>query len=250
MSPTQPVTGPDDLQIREPEEAPQEDLWETVDDTGEADIEFVVASEDEEKPWEPVDDSSKDDIDLQVQAEAEATDPWGPLNEHRPEPLGEVPPSLPIFSTPTPLPRWKSRARLPSPSEVIPWRGTMRVQELLGHPVIYFAAPEQETSQLLVSAWEWDEEAESPSHRLLLHLTDDGPEVQVQAITATEPVTRLSGYLGKTRIEIHAVLSVERGRRGLLLGRDVLAGSFLVDCNQDDEDSPPPGEAQPPPEAG
>ena len=252
MSPKKPAKEQGDLRIVESDEPPDEAHWEPVDDTGEQDIALVVAAGAiQEDPWTPVDDTSKDDLDVQFQAASPPEQHWGPLSDKEPPLLAETaapPPNLPLFSTPTPLPRWRSRARLTSPREVIPWRGTMRVPELLDLAVVYFAAPDQTKSQLLVAAWEWAEEEQPTGSRLLLRLTDDGPEIQVEALAAAEPMARLSGYLGKTSVEIHAALSVERDRRGLLLGRDVLAGNFLVDCSRQDEDGPKAEEAGPPDE--
>ena len=97
--------------------------------------------------------------------------------------------------------------------------------------VLCEAAPRLERSRLLVSAWE---RVEGDTSRVQFRLADDGRDVEVDAAPGDVPVVRFGVDVAGVRLELDLEVVADRAGRGLVLGRDALAGRFLVDASADD----------------
>jgi hypothetical protein len=91
------------------------------------------------------------------------------------------------------------------------------------------AAPTRERSSLLVSSWSWLEATEPGEPLLHFRLTDDAAAVTTRSEAADRP--EVLCRLAVAGVALEVILQVETARDGvgIVLGRDALAGRFLVD---------------------
>jgi|GEM_PF-6816254 len=215
-----PVTPDDTLPL--PEE-PREDPWEPVDDLAAPDE--VVPPPAEEppetpsvEPWADVDDLDQVDVALAPEVVPESEDAWAPVDE-QPVPM---PPPAAAPPLPPPLP---ASAAPTKPRRSLPWRGVATCQAPELPSLLCTCDTTAAASTLLVAAWE-----PSEAGRVQFRLSDDGN--WVDALLAPGDCVDLAIELDGESLTVRAALSVGAGHRGLRLGRDALAGRFLVDCSE------------------
>lgn len=218
-----------DLTFDEPTEAPNP--WAPVDDEPDEDLRLPPADKIiEAELWDEVDDLSDEDLSLRPEDSEDLPDPWAQITD-LPEPtLGErapPPPAQPEPRNVRALIGGSEPAQLPKPRASIAWRGTFATTSLEGDELLYTVDLSALRSELLVADWEWEEQESNPVLRI--RLTDDGVDLRVSASDPGEPVITLRGLLGGRELSFDVLVKTERERRGLLLGRDVLAEGFLID---------------------
>ncbi len=246
--PSAPGSGSDtDADVETPDPAADEAgtsvHWEPITDEGEPDLELIETEEPltDDDRWGPVQDADLPDLAIEATEEV-IRDPWGPV-----DPKADAEAMQAALAVPSP-----PRLELPPPVSVLledsgehappparpaatagaeprlPWRGTAVVQSPTLPDQLYVADVTQETTQLLVAAWELVEE-EPGGRRVRVRLTDDGDAIELETTAPHEPRVALEVEVAGHVLEVRAALTVERAERGLRLGRDVLAGRFTVD---------------------
>ncbi len=223
---------PPDLRIEFTEEEEPEDVWLPVSDLGSPDVEVNPAVEQTEERsedvWAAVDDADEPDVALATQLEEDAEDIWGPtvsgalqsVSSHRRE-VGFQLPRRPKALPEAPAPR------------VLPWRGAAELVSPALPDLACEADPSATTSLLLVAAWEWTDEAE---RTLRFRLSDKGEPRNWDVDVPHEPVVKTTVRLLGQEHALSLRIAVAHDRRGLVLGRDLLAGRFLVDPAADSWD--------------
>ncbi|MCP4868888.1 MAG: hypothetical protein GY898_09225 [Proteobacteria bacterium] len=223
-----------------PEEPDRPELWVPVEDVTAGDIELIATEEPitEDTLWDQVQDTEVDDMEITAAAQVELKDPWAPIGNEPLDPdpgVLAVPPPPPLELPPPVALLLESGEAQPiaaapaaTPAKTLPWRGTARIESPILPDQLYVADVTQEGSHLLVAAWELAEDA--PGGRLLrVRLADDGAEIELEAAAPHEPSVALEVTVAGHTLSVRAALTIERGERGLRLGRDVLAGRFIVD---------------------
>ncbi len=224
---------PPDIDIPDEDEDRRQDFWTSVEDGGGEDLAVPMHDREGEVPdeaWDSIDDTARDDLTLRYAEDQPPPDPWVPVDYGAvPLPEGgirltrEPGFALPL-ATPQPL-------LLPTP-RTLPWRSTA---DLLDPPLpalLCVADPTVTGSRLLVAAWAWADEAAGDCLRF--RISDDGPELEVSPSSpheaALESILKIRGHEVPVRLHLEAV----RDQRGVVLGRDVLAGRFVVDPGSED----------------
>jgi hypothetical protein len=231
-----------DLETPDPAAAdddPSGDRWAPIQDLETPDLELIATDEpvSDEVRWAPIQDEELDDVVIEAGTEI-LVDPWGTLgampSDQETEGLVTVP-AAPVLELPPPVAQLlgdepdRPVARAEPPRlEALPWRGTAHIVTPELPDQLYIADVTRETSQLLVAAWELVED--EPGGRLVqVRLADDSGPIELETTAPHEPLVVLEVEIGRTSLTVRAALTVERGERGLRLGRDVLAGRFTVD---------------------
>ena len=215
-----------------------ERLWESVDDLGEADVDDPLDEPEEEsidEPWAAVQDLEAVDeaaIDPQEDEEA-APDPWSEESD-LPDPLDMLPaPPPPVVIPPSlqmpPMNEWKSSSER---ARKLPWRTSARLLSPDLGKQICVADPSAPISRLLVAAWEPIDSQGLAS--ISFRVADDGPQFNAPASRGGDGVLDCELELEGEVIALRLQLEAAREERGLRLGRDVLAGDFLVDSSRDE----------------
>lgn len=220
-----PDAGPDDLLA-----------WEPVEDLDDADLDdpATFAEAVSEDPWLRVEDAAADELSFNPSAsDEEPPDPWGPLDEARLDDL-PAPSGLPVLPPPPAstllLPITPPRRSTPAP-RTIPWRLPADVAEPVAGRIVVMAAPHLEASRLLVAHWDW---ADEQHEHVRFRLADDGADTVTLVSHTGQPIVSLRLRLAGVDVVADVTLVIDRGERGLLLGRDVLADRFLVDASRED----------------
>lgn len=230
------VPGDREIALELPEESVPEPLWDPVDDLRSEEIGISPAEgADSSDSWAPVSDASTGDFMLSPESLPDDDAPWAVLTGTPPPLLGELAPEAPVLPEPRgvrALLTGSSPARLPKPRTPLPWRGTFLAEELKGAPLTYSVRLDSIRSELAVVDWSWTDDSEAPCE-LTLRLSDDGDDLKFTATQAGEPVVSLRGFLADRELRFDVLLVKDRGRRGLFVGRDVLAEGFLVDPQAD-----------------
>jgi len=228
----QAVPGDREIALELPDESAPEPLWDPVDDLRSEEIGIAPdESPDNDETWGPISDASAEDFMLSPECLPDDDGPWTALTGNPPPLLGELAPDAPALPEPKgvrALLTGNAPARLPKPRTSLPWRGTFLAEELGGSAVTYSVRLESMRSELAVVDWSWSDAAEAPCE-LTLRLSDDGEDLKFTASQAGEPVVSLRGFLADRELRFDVLLIKDRDRRGLFVGRDVLAEGFLVD---------------------
>ncbi len=208
------------------------DEWAPVDDVGEDDVpaplgvESVPLSE----PFAPVLDEGDSDVPLTEIVGDVVLDPWSEGEEEPPR-LG-VSPRLAGRLLPSP-----PVARLlgappghPAPSGVtlqtLPWRTSAELRAPTSARLLCEADPRLAVSRLLVAAWEWVPDGHD---HVRFRLADDGADLVARVRDAGAPVLLTTLWVAGQELEAPLTLVTDREERGVVLGRDLLAGRFVVD---------------------
>ena len=224
-----------DLDLALPDEEHDDAVWEPVSD---ADVEDLddPARLDASAPdttWDAVEDAATEDLAFDPSRTAERVDdPWDALDAPRLDPI-PPPSTLPVLPPPA-----ASTLLLPTPTartnaapRTVPWRLTAEIVEPLSARMVAMTDPRLEASQLLVASWEW---ADGDEEHVRFRLTDDGGDTVVRVSSAGQPIVPLRIRMAGVAVLLDASLVVDRTERGLLLGRDALAGRFLIDPARED----------------
>ena len=215
-----------------------ERLWEAVDDLTDADLADPLDEPEDislDEPWATVQDlnaTDEDAIDPQDDEE-EVPDPWSE-DDNLPDPLAALPAALPPVVIPPslqmpPMSAWKSSSER---THKLAWRTSARLLSPDLGKLICVADPGAPISRLLVAAWEPVDSQGLAS--LSFRVADDGPQFHVPASRGGEGMLDCELELEGEIIPLRLQLECAREDRGLRLGRDVLAGHFLVDSSRDD----------------
>jgi len=217
------------------EDEKQAEFWVEVEDLGDEDIALLdVATPEAGERWTPVDDTDESDVDV-ADGDGEAIDdPWGPtVDAAEPEtermPAPPPPPNLSVpVDTTRPVPR---RPLVP---RVLPWRSLVTPLAPEMGRTLLTTDPTRDRSALLVSTWSWLETSDEP----LLHfrLADDAAAVTARSEAPDQPLVRCTLTLGSGPVEVALDVETARDGVGIVLGRDVLAGRFLVDPGKEELD--------------
>ena len=217
-----------------PDEEPIPDPWVPVEDLAGEDLPTPAEEGAEgppDDPFAPVDDSQYQDIGLDAEHHESSGDPWadGPADEALAPTLVTPPPPLPRYRTaPVRLLDPPDAAQPPMP---LPWRSAAEMRSPTAARLLCEANPRSPRTVLQVAAWEW---LEDDDEHVRFRLADDGEDVIARV---EEPgVAELPAAFRVAGQELLATvgLVVDRAGRGLVLGRDLLAGRFVVDPATDD----------------
>ena len=233
-------SGDEELPASEEDEGNQEALWTPVADLEEPDISLpgpVDENQYKSSPWQPVADMDGDELTIELdrlQKEDMPSDPWGPVHSTpETEPIGVRPSAKVAVALPPPLlPVHDDPDLLSSPERSIPWRCTANINEPDLVAVSCVADPTSEQSRLLVASWDWVPEAPGGT-RLRFRLADDGEFIDSEAAEAHLPALDCTIQIGDDTLRGRLLLETSRDERGLRLGRDQLAGRFVVDPSVD-----------------
>lgn len=228
----QAIPGDREIPLELPEDSAPEPIWDPVTDRDSTEIGIGR----DEGPssceaWEAVSDLSSEDFNLLPERLPDDETPWAVLTGATAPLLGELALDAPVLPEPRgvrALLAGSSPSTLPTPRTPLPWRGTFLAEELGGTPVTYSVRLESVRSELAVVSWCWTDDSEGPS-KLTIRLTDDGEDLKLTVTQPGEPIVSLRGFLADRELRFDVLLVKERDRRGLLVGRDVLAEGFLVD---------------------
>lgn len=224
----------DDLVISFDETPDDDTVWEPVEDANAPDLDDPAALADvpSDDPWETTEDATGPDLEFDPSTSHDPPeDPWGPLDGAANEAIPALS-ALPVLPPPSAatllLPTSHAPRSTPAP-RTIPWRLPAEVLEPMTARLVVMTAPNLESSRLLVARWEWEDE-----EHLRFRLTDDGAEVVTRAQSPGHPVVGFRVRMAGVSVLVEAELTADRSERGLLLGRDALAGRFLVDASRED----------------
>lgn len=226
---------PEDIDTPDPaaeEQGEEAQRWTPVGDGDQDDMELRPTEQPktEQDLWGATEEPDDGDMEL-ADVEERPEEPWGPLPREVPMEPGRS--FEPAAHPPPLLVAGPDRPRRRPPAESLPWRGTVRVVEPRLPDLLFVVDVQAERSRLLVAAWDWDEQ--EPGNRLLrLRLADDGPGLSVPAAAPNEAAIEARLALGSGIVPVRLSLCVERGARGIRLGRDALAGRFQVDAGADE----------------
>jgi hypothetical protein len=228
---------PPDLDIPDEDEAPPEDVWSAVEDAVRPDVPLPDTEADAvppEETWSDIEDVSRPDLEVEALLEPTPEDPWVPVD------YGAMVEAEPVKRTLEDrgfrLPRTPGPALL-QPPRTLPWRGTVDVLDPELPALVCVADATSTGSRLLVAAWSWVDE--SAGDRLRFRLSDDGPELDIAPSTPHEAVLETTVRILDQELRVRLHLEAVRDERGVVLGRDVLAGRFVVDpARQDWSDEP------------
>ena len=224
---------PPDVAIPDEDEDRAEDPWTGIDDAAQRDLDVPLHDRDGEAPeefWAQVEDVVAQDLDLPAVEEETEPDPWAPV------PPGVLPEDSAGlarraergFALPLSSPR---PGLLPAP-RTLPWRGTADLMEPELPALLCVADPTATGSRLLVAAWCWADEA--TGDLLRFRVSDDGPEIEVAPRTPHEAVLESTLKILDIELLVRLHLEAVRDQRGVVLGRDVLAGRFVIDPSRED----------------
>lgn len=238
----QAVPGDREIPLDLPDEAAPEPLWEPVTDLRSEE----VAIEPDEAPgdieaWVPINDVANADFALNADEFLPDDAPWAALTGEPPPLLAELAAAAPALPEPKgvrALLTGKTPAQLSRPRTPLPWRGSFVAEELEEQKLTYSVTLESLRSELIVVSWQWADKTETP-RKLIIRLADDGEDLELTATQPDEPIVSLRGFLADRELRFDVLLVSDRTRRGLLLGRDVLAEGFLVDAATDATDTEP-----------
>ncbi len=220
--------------LRMPDEEPVPDPWVPVEDLAVEDLPTPAEEKDEgppEDPFAPVEDSEHQDISPATDHHESSRDPWadGPSDEDLAPILVTPPPPLPRHLTlPARLLDPPDAAQPPMP---LPWRSAAEMRSPTVARLLCEADPRSPRTVLQVAAWTW---LEDDDEHVRFRLADDGEDVVARV---KEPgVAELPAAFRVAGQDLLATvgLVINRAGRGLVLGRDLLAGRFVVDPANDD----------------
>ncbi len=188
-----------------------------------------------DEPWASIGDLDEPDeaaIDPQ-EHEEEVPDPWS-QSEDFPDPMAALPEAPPPVVIPPslqmpPMSEWRSSS---DKTRKLPWRTSARLLSPDLGELVCVADPSAEVSRLLVAAWEPEDSQGLAS--LLFRVADDGPQFKAPASRGGEGVLDCKLELEGEVVALRLQLETAREERGLRLGRDVLAGHFLIDPSKDE----------------
>ncbi len=211
------------------------EVWLPVTDLDEGDIPILdVAQPDTADRWTPVDDRADGDVPVEVDDDVAREDPWADVvDDGEPEPeRAALPAPVP---PPAPLRPPTRDPRRPLVPRVLPWRSLVTPLAPEMGRTLLTTDPTRDRSALLVSSWSWLDTAGEP----LLHfrLADDAAAVTVRSEAADHALVRCT--LAPAGVPVEVLLEVETTREGvgIVLGRDALAGRFLVDPGREELDA-------------
>ena len=223
----------------EPEtQEPRRDPWEAVSDLEECDDDDPPPEVDEEPKefWNEVGDDSEADLVLEFgnSEDGDSGKAWEPVDHEAPAPSLKAPSRRQNLAPPDPLllPRHKGTELLPGPRTPLPWRAVARVAPLGLADLLCIADPCSSHSELHVADWEWVEERPGGC-TIRLHLADDGPALEAETVGPHELALACTVEVADHRLQLRLQVVRSRTSRGIRLGRDVLAGRFLVDAEDD-----------------
>lgn len=224
---------PPDIDIPDEEEDREEDPWSDVEPPAAEDLALPGHHGDTEpgpEAWGDVDDLCDEDVPVEDVEERLDGDPWSPVDYGvMPEaPGGASAPSNLGFALPLARPQ---PGLLPAP-RTLPWRSTADLMDPALPALLCVADPTATGSRLLVAAWAWADEA--AGDRLRFRISDDGPEIEVAPSTPHEAVLVSTLKIADVEVRVRLHLEAVRDQRGVVLGRDVLAGRFIVDPSRED----------------
>ncbi|MBJ95164.1 MAG: hypothetical protein CMP23_11930 [Rickettsiales bacterium] len=209
-----------------------EQLWEAVSDLHEPDVPAPLDDIEEsstDETWAAVDDLNEEDCESIDPLNQEQTppDPWS--NDEFPNPLAALPDPPPPVVVPhdlqmPPMSEWRDST---SEKPQLAWRGIARVLSPELGSVVYVADPSRAESRLLVASWE--PSAGETLTSIGIRLADDGALHEAPASRTGNDLVEAQIELGGKTLALHLKLEVGRDERGLRLGRDILAGAFLID---------------------
>ena len=222
----------DDLEIPEEDEEEIEDPWAPVEDDGDDVALPTPAGDDEEAEelWEPVEDGVADDLVLAELEPEGRDDPWGASGATQTPELPGV--SRRLVDEGFTLPRARPQPALLPALRTLPWRSTADLESLELPNLLCVADPTATGSRLLVAAWAWADEA--AGDLLRFRISDDGPEIEAAPASPHEAVIESVIRLVDLDLRVRLHLEAARDQRGVVLGRDVLAGRFVVDASRED----------------
>jgi len=236
----QAIPGDREIALDLPDETSNEPLWDPIADleAAEVAIEPDEAAGDSEA-WAPITDVDGADLTLREDISVQDEAPWATLTGEAPQILAEFAPPAPALPEPKgvrALLTGTKPARLSSPRTPLPWRGTFLAEELGEQSLTYSVTLGSIRSELIVVSWQWADKAKTPC-KLIIRLSDDGDDLELTATQPDEPIVSLRGFLADRELRFDVLLVSDRARRGLLLGRDVLAEGFLIDPATDGTES-------------
>ena len=213
-----------------------EHLWESVEDLGEDDLPDPLDEPEDEsvdEPWAAIEDLNEaDPVPIDPQDE-HIPDPWSEADEV-PDPLAALPSAPPPVIIPPalhmpPMSEWKTSS---AATRTLPWRTSARLLSPNLGELVCVADPACNKSRLLVACWE-PADAEGMAS-LSFRVTDDGSQFTAPASRGGEGVLDCELELDGKVVALRLHLETAREERGVRLGRDVLAGHFLVDPSRDE----------------
>ncbi|MCO4769649.1 MAG: hypothetical protein KDA24_06420 [Deltaproteobacteria bacterium] len=215
-----------------PEEEIVPDPWEPVEDITSVDIgtpDEVPEEAPREDPFGPVADADPDDLPLPTPTEDDVRNPWSDAAEDEAtSPTLAAPP--PLLLPRTPPPRLLQPPSEPATIEPLPWRTPAELRVPTVARVLCEADARLARSRLLVAAWEW---LEDDDEHVRFRLADDGEDVVVRVVSPGEAVVAAAFRVAHRDLSGELELVTDRDARGVRLGRDLLAGRFLVDPAHD-----------------
>jgi len=217
--------------VNTPDEDAPPNPWEPVSDLEAEDLEptEIVTEESEPDPFDPLPDDGDAEVPIPDVPSEESEDPWSDAAMTEPEGLLPTPP-MPQWPDPPAVVGILDESRR-GPVVALPWRTSAEMRAPTAARLLCEADARTMGSLLRVATWTW---VDGSDDHVSFRLADDGEDIAVRVLVPGVPVFEAELRVAGRELAARLELVVDRDARGLVLGRDLLVGRFVIDPAQQD----------------